>query len=765
MVRAYFFLSFTSYLLLFTFYFLLPTSSFAQQHTVVRSSGTILKIYPDTIDFGRVRVGKHRDSGFQILNNDAVTHELEALDYAKSLDTTEFTADSVKSFPLHYDSTALPAGASVGDTVHFFPTRPGPDTGRIPIYWAGSNPSNTPVFVVLGIGVAPKVVSNGYHFPDVRDSFSSVPATIAIVNTGSDTTAIDSVTVVNPSALADFIVMLDSLPPSGALVAPRRIGYEGGDSTLFFTVQFQPKSLGKKTLIVRIHTVDKDVIYDTITGTSVEPLVLLNAAVVDFGTIMLQPGPAPPASPVDSFVVSNRLGTYQAVLDTLTHSDTAGNFTVQLDRPVTSHETLAAGMSVAGAITFNITQEGDFVDTIYIPNDTRYSIYSSYSGYRSMLIAKAKVRTGPIGNFTAWLDTVRTCDTVRDTVTINNPYPVEVYIDTILLVSDTSGFSYGQKTFAQKISMPPHENYPFKLAYSFPPDSLNGPQALKMILIQRQRDNETLIIDTITASLFRKQQVLTLQAHLPPPGSTGLSAEDISELKLPITIQGPRADVPELNSWTLSLQFSNDLFVPTGIDVTGSLCAPGDPSYSLTPNWDQSTRTYSIVARGTAVSDPAKLANDLLLSVMMQAYVTTDTIVTVTPTFTWANRPCAYNLQSFTLSIPYANDCGDQTIRAFMLHQTPSFILTGSWPNPANESDGVSIGYRAGEPDEVTTTVCNASGDEIGHFETSVSSGSGTITLPEQLIPSSGLALIRLKAVSADGKRTTLQTCKIAVIR
>ena len=560
---------------------------------------------------------------------------------------------------------------------------------------------------------------------------------------------------------SDFLVTLDSLPPSGSKTSALRIGYEAGDSVLSFSVQFHPHSLGQRMLVFRIHTIDSEIVFDTVWGTGVEPLVHVNPLTIDFGTINLAKSSLPP-SPVDSFFfVSNTSGTFRAVLDTLTQSDTAGNFNVRLDQPTTSYEALDFGSAVMGTVQFNITQEGDFADTIRIPNDTRYALYPSESAYQPMVIVKAKVRTGPIGTFSVSFDTITTCEPDTSEVTILNPYPVEVYIDTIMLISDTAGFNYEQKTFQFPISIPPNNSYPMHIVYAFPPDSLNGSQALKMLLFQRRRDNDSQIVDTVTASLVRKEQVLTLQAKPPLHGAVGTSAADVSELRLPITLQGPRSAVPELNSWTLTYQFSNDLFVPTGIDLTGSLCAVGN----LTPYWDQSTRTYTIFATGTAVSDPSNIANDLLLTILMQAYVTTDTVVTVTPTFTWAARPCAYNLQSFTLSIPYSNDCGDQTIREVLLGGTPSFILTGSWPNPANKADGVSLSYRAAQPCEVTTAVYNVSGEELGHFETSVGAGAGTIALPEQLIPASGPAFIRVEAVDEKGNISAIQTCKIAVLK
>ena len=97
--------------------------------------------------------------------------------------------------------------------------------------------------------------------------------------------------------------------------------------------------------------------------------------------------------------------------------------------------------------------------------------------------------------------------------------------------------------------------------------------------------------------------------------------------------------------------------------------------------------------------------------------------------------------------------------------ETPSFILTGSWPNPATLSSGVSIGYFAAEPCELTATVFSAAGISLGQIVMAVGSGAGTFTLPEPLIPVSGPAFVRVEAVNADGSNSVIQTCKIAVMK
>ncbi|HET6400105.1 MAG TPA: hypothetical protein VFH95_01790, partial [Candidatus Kapabacteria bacterium] len=658
--------------------------------------------------------------------------------------------------------------SNIPDSVHFQPKKLGPQIGRIPIFWTyptAIDTLDTPVVILMGIGVEPNVASSGYDFGPLRVDSQSDTIHISITNRGTDTTAIDSVSIVDSSALGarggDFTVNLDTLPPDGPRKLPIKLGYEGSDTSLHFTVSFQPRSLGAKMLIVRIHTIDGDTLYDTIRGSGVEPLVLVTPDTIDFGTIIVPMSKTPIGDTILPFTVSNT-GTMKGFLDSLAY-DTASHFTVTLNQPsATLDEPLDVGSSLTGTVRFHIVEEGDFLDTLFITNDTRYLLYPADSNYQPMIILKAKVRTGPIGPDSIFFDTITNCNLDSSLVLLANPYPVEERIDSITMLSDTAGFSLRQPyhNFRFPIFIPPDSSYPLLVYYEFPPDSLNGSQVLKMGLFQHLLDGELPVVDTVTAALLRKQRVFTLHALLPAYAS---SANDVSDLKLPITVQGPRAGVTELDSWTLSLHFSNDLFEPTGIDTTGALAVPGDSTYTISKYWDQATRTYTITVTGSAVSDSAKIANDLLLAILMRAYLTTDTVVTVTPTFTWANHPCAYNLQSFTLSIPYADECGDPTIRAYMRGDKPFFTLIGVWPNPADHTGGVSVGYQAAQPSQVTSEVFSESGEEIGHAVTNVQAGAGTLAVDADMLPHTGAAFIRIEAAPVGGGPAVVKMVKVEI--
>ncbi|MHB8392760.1 MAG: choice-of-anchor D domain-containing protein, partial [Acidobacteriaceae bacterium] len=720
-----------------------------------------LAVVPDTIDFGRVRLGTKRDGQFVIENLGTIPISLTDLAYQESITDTDFTADPFKTGAA--TTIPVPVGGTQSDSVHFIPHTLGLHTSRIPIWWTyqgAATSQDTPAVVLRGIGVEPNVSSTGYAFGALRVDTPSKFDTIAIVNRGSDVTAVDSVTIVTPLALTDFTVNLDSLPPKGPRAA--RLGYEGTDTAVNFTVQFQPRSLGLKQLILRIHTIDGDVIYDTITGTGVEPLVRVAPDTLDFGTISVPMGTTLLKDTSLSFTVTNT-GTMQAFLDSLQY-DASRHFSVTLNKPgAILDEAMDTAVTLTGTVTFHVVEEGDFVDTLRVANDTRYGIYGdSLKNYQPAVLLRARVRTGPIGPDSLDFGTITTCDPTTDTVLILNPYPVEVHIDSIALLDDTGGFSLPTNIIPQ-ISLPPNGSFALPIIFAFPPDSLNGIQKLTLGLFQRRLNGDVPIVDTVSVTVIRKQRVFTLHAHLP---SFASSANDVFDLKLPITVEGPRAGVSELDSWSLSLRFSNDLFEPVGIDTAGALTVPDSTgTFTLDTLWDQSTRTYTIVVTGSAVSDPAKIANDLLLSILMRAYLTKDTTVTVTPTFTWAHHPCAYNLQSFTLSIPYADECGDPTIRAFMRGDNPFFTVIGTRPNPTDGTGDVSIDYQAAEPSLIHCEVDNELGETVSTIESNAAQGSGTLTLAKSMLPHSGAAWIRIQATPTDGGMPVVKTVKVEIAR
>ncbi len=706
-------------------------------------------VIPDTIDFGRVRLNTKHESTFVVENLGTTTVGLVDLDYWRSLPSPSgLSVDSIQPDNPGANQRTLASGANntVTDSVHFLPTTLGFQSGRIPISWTtpGLAQQDTPVVILMGTGVEPNVASTGLNFGILRVDSASATNTIDIVNRGSDTTAITSVTVVNPAALPNFSLNLDTLPPLGPRMV--RLGYEGNDTSVSFSVRFQPTSVGRDTLIVRIVTVDGNVLFDTITGVGVEPLVLVAPDTIDFGTITVDTGQSLHHDSTIAFTVKNT-GTMRALLDSLQY-DSLNHYTVLLAQqgPMLA-ESLDTASTLSGTVTFHVVEEGDFFDTLVVANDTRYSVYDSLKKYQPAIILRARVRTGPIGPDTLRFDTITTCDPKTDTVLIHNPYPVEVHIDSLALLADTGGFSL-PTDFIHQISLPPDSTYPLPIIFAFPPDSLNGTQELKLGLYQRRLDGEAYIVDTVTATVIRKQRVFTLHAHLP---SFASSANDVFDLKLPITVEGPRAGVTELNSWTLSLKFSNDLFEPVGIDTAGALAVAGDSTYTLSTHWDQATRTYTIIVTGSAVADSAKIANDLLMDILMRAYLTKDTTVAVTPTFTWLHHPCAYNLQSFTLSIPYADECGDPTIRAFMRGDNPFFTLIGAFPNPVDRAGGLSLGYNAAAPGTVRVEVFNEAGEQTGEFQTTAQAGAGTLTLDPKLLPASGAAFIRVSATPLGG--------------
>ncbi len=719
----------------------------------------LVTVIPDTIDFGRVRLNTQRDSAFTITNVSNIPIRVQS----GAANLGDFHLDAI---PGGVTYITVDPKVAVHDSVHFRPTSLGKVIQLDPIDLPDFPNDPKPVVVLMGEGVTPHVVSAGHDFSALRVDSLSPPDTASVVNRGSETAIIDTLRIVDSASLANFTISLDTLiRPSKSL--PIELGYKK-DTIVTFVVQFTPKSLGRDTLIVYIHTTDGVTIYDKFIGVGVEPLVKVAPKVIDFGTIPILATDIP--SPRDSFFTVTSSGTLAGHLDSLVYSDHA-HFKALLDKPTeVLNETLAVGASFRGTATFLVTEEGDFTDTVFVANDTRYGLYGdSVKSYKPVVILKAKVRTGPIGDTVISFGTITTCDTLYQNVLLHNPYPVEVHIDSIGFGGQSGGFDFSHRQqFNPHINIPPNGDFVLPLQYVFPIDSLNGSQSLILMLFQRSGGSALAIreFDTVydTINLVRQQRVLTLHAHLPTFIS---SANDVSAMRLPITVEGRRDSVPELNSFTFTLHFSNDLFVPYELDTTGGLVVPGFPTgYSLQTHWDQSTRTYTIVAEGTALADQTRLKDDLLFALRMQAYLTTDTIVTVTPTFTFKNHPCNYNLRPFTLAIPYADDCGDPTIRAYMRGEEMQFRIGEVWPNPSSVSAGtdVRISYASSKNVLVHAVITDAAGRETGRTAWSSSGGRGEEVVPSSALPRSGIGFIRLDARDQHGYLVASKMVKVAII-
>jgi hypothetical protein len=726
----------------------LPFPIFAQSPAAAAPAGSGLTVTPTLIDFGRIRTNsKQHDTSFTIENTGAFALQLRNTDYKSQLTATNF---AVKQNPT--EGQTIAPSTLITINVSYFPFAEGPQTGTITI--ESSDPARPfPKVTLRATGVTPHVGSRGLNFGPLRVGDISPLIAIPIYNYGSDSTRIDSVVIKAGSDIPDFSVKLDSFPPRR--LVPLHIGYERTDSLYIIQAAFAPKSLGSKRMILDIYTADS-VLHDTLTGKGVEPLVTVAPSVIDFGTDTVRkigdPNPTPTQFTLPFTVVNG--GGFIGHLLRIAYHDSV-HFQVRLDKPsVDLDEYLQPGDTVTGTVQFNVLEEGDFEDTVTITNDTRYALYSApYTDYQPSFIIRAKVRTGRIDSaFVHFSDTIRTCDTNRVVLVIHNPYPVEVHIDSIRfanLPEDTLGFRLG--AFGFPINIAPDSTFGILLEYAFPDELLNGDQTLSLILYQRQGGGQPAITRRVTASLVRERRTLTLNAVLPNWIS---SASDIDPMRLPITLHGPRANVGELDSFTLALQFSNDLFMPVGIDDSKSLIAPLSPDGSVTTSWDQSTRTFRVTVTGARVSDPSRLADSLLMTVILRAFLTTDSEVTVTPTFTFKKHPCAYNLQPFTLSIPYANECGEPVIREFMATgSTPAIDVIAIGPNPLRQGEPLTISTEMARAGTVEIQVSDALGRVISERSEARGKGRQIFSLPSASLPSSGTAFITLTVKTSNGAR------------
>lgn len=707
------------------------------------------------LDFGRVRLGRQADSMFAVVNSDTtgVTVVLDNVIYQTFINDQDFQIDTLNKLSTVY---TLPPFAAVRDSVHFKPKKLGRFVETIPIHTLDGK---IPISLELaGEGVKPQLVSSGYDFGALRVGAARA-VSIAISNRGTDSTLLDSVTIVDGSDTTSFKIDSVSRARRSIILGYRsgtKIRPQGTDTTTLVTVQFAPQKLGRDTMVLRIHSSDS-VFFVKVFGIGAAPLVRMVPDTIKFGTVTVT-NTVPPW-PHSSFTISNA-GSYVGHLDSLRHTDNAHFL---LSTVGVLNQSLAIDSQLVINTTFIDTEEGDFIDTVYLYSDTAYRLFGdSIAKYRPILIQTASVRTAPLIIAPKFFDTVRTCDTIRHDIVIHNPFPISISIDTITFDSTAAGLtSDPNHPHGSKIIIPADSEYTLHLAYNFPPDSLNGLQQMTMYLIERHGDAAP-TIGTATALVYRLRQELTLHALLPTFVS---SANDVAPLRLPIKIEGPRAGVHELDAWTLALTFSNDLFEPTGLDTSGGLVTAHDTTpFSLSTSWDQPTRTYKITVSGAKLSDSNSIYNLLLFNVKMRAYLTMDTSVTVTPTFTFVTHPCAYSLLPFTLTIPYANDCGDVTIRSFLLGDAEPFRITGLWPDPAG-ADGVSISYDAAQAMQLSATVSDAAGKLIGTHVWTTDVGSGMQKLPADLLPHSGAAYLTVEAHSTTGALLGRRSLKLSVDR
>lgn len=725
--------------------------------TVKIGNVAVLTVAPTTIDFGRVRVGSFRDSFFVVQYIDTVISSSVVLD---SLNYQKYIPDSV-FLVNHLPGTTLGTftldvhNSIVKDTVRFLPQVVGSVSHSITIRVGGA--TTYPIVKFMGTGVGSSAVSANVDFGNVHVGDSAI-GFITVRNVGNDSTIVDSAFIAGTDTT--FHLQSDSARfiDASARLAPRYhvpLQYVGGDTAIQIPVVFRPQKLGRQFVVATIVASPGDVfhqlIYDTLWGTGVEPLVTVSPDVIDLDTITVQ---ASAPFPVDTFITIRNTGTFEGQLYSVHHTNER-YFRVDSVLP-----SLSIGAMQTLRVTFIDTAEGDFTDTITINNDTRYALYGdTISSYHPIAIVHGSVRTGALSIPPhMFADTVRTCTTVSDSLPIHNPYPVQIQLDSIFFDSTGAGVSLSP-FFTPPATIPPNGSFSIPIDYNFPPDSLNGTQQITVHYIRTSGELRT--AGTAIVLVNRKRKELSLKAQLP---SLVSSANDVSLLDLPITVEGPRPGIHELDAWTLTLTFSNDLFVPVALDTSSGLVTQHDTTpFSLVYSWDEATRTYTIAVRGAKLSDSMSALNKLLFKIRMRAFLTIDTEVTVTPVLKFVQYPCAYTLHPFKLTIPYANDCGDITVRGFMQTDTVPMKIVSVAPNPVQPSTPVSVRIDVKDDGAMRLSTFDGAGRIFGVQNGQLHRGQNLLNIPTNMLPTSGLAEVLVEAYSETGSLISRRAIKLAI--
>jgi hypothetical protein len=476
--------------------------------------------------------------------------------------------------------------------------------------------------------------------------------------------------------------------------------------------------------------------------------------VIDFGTIT-NPLIGSPAVLTKYDTLVNQ-GTMAGILQSVAFYDGV-HFTLSV--PVAPNTPLAENTRLPIAVNFKVDSIGDYIDTIHANNDSRN---------QPLIILKAKIRAGITPIFPFSLGTISSCLPIDTILQIQNPYRVTITIRSFKYEGDTAGFTFPDTssfTFPARIAS--GSFFPLHIQYIFPADSLNGTQIVKVIIARPSGgDDFSINYDTVFVSLTRKTILLNLSAVMPPYRP---SAGD-QPFKLPIHLNGDRIGKPELDDDTLRLVFSNKLIRPIGVDRSGSL-TESTPTNGVPPQpppvWDEATSTYSIPCVGLHLSSDIT-KNTLLLTLLCTAYLTKDTVLTITPIIGYTEQPCAYRVAKDSTLLLYANECGDQTIRALLLASSVPIHLNAPAPDPATmqASQSVTCTYYAAKDLMLSWKLSGPTGVIVAQAEEfPIRGGDGSFAISLKQIQASGAHYLEVTVRDPDNGAHTTVSSKFTVIK
>ncbi|HET6512872.1 MAG TPA: hypothetical protein VFH43_11810, partial [Candidatus Kapabacteria bacterium] len=683
-------------------------------------------IIPKEINFGRVRLDKDTSRNYSVLfSGEDNLAKVTLLPYGyANLQTPELGFNVPAIARSEHE-----AGTAYTSSVTFKPLTEGwRDTGFNVYALLPQKLQDTQKLHVrlIGRGVMPNVETEDEIFGDVRIDRFTAFREIEVRNLGSDTTQIVSIELdPDDSDFDDFTLDPSTIP------SPERfldtVGVDG--SRITYRARFNPNDTGHKEIMVRIKTLEQTV-YSKLTGRGVEPYIVATPPVLDFGVIDATI-PGVDLTPEKTFSIAN-IGTYEGIVYNLRQTETGKEHFVL--RPITPSETIvdeivAMRGNVDVEVTFNAKRVGQFLDTVFIANDTRNQPFVILKG-----IVKTDIVITPTE---VEFDTIRDCDPVIVTVRIDNPNTVGIEIDTVYFEGDTAGFSFAEVFNVDLIRIEAGSFFEIKVKYIFPADRLSGDQTAKLVFYQYI--GYAVVRREVILHLYRDIKTLSLTTVKP---SYTPSASDAQLFRLTIKIVGEREGLEELDNFDLVLRFDNDLFEAVGVDLVGSL-AEAPPGQVSRPIYDPVEKTYTITGRGLDVS---KRKGDLLLTVLVETYLTVDTFATVTPELKLSQRPCAYGIAKQGVLLEYANDCGDELLRD-KLRDEKAFKIVGVHPDPlvTSSSSTVNFNYVLGYDAELHGEVISTSGTVLYQLPPiQAATGEGTLLVPASALPASGSYILRI---------------------
>lgn len=694
-------------------------------------------INPKVVNFGRVRVGQFRDTTYSVTfsgdaNLDRV--RLIARSYSELLvPALGFQiSDVIESF--------WEAGTAFTDRIRFQPMTEGWRDTAFTVYAAlpqSPNQSEKLRVQLIGRGVEPRVVVPDHVFQPLRVGKASNYVDIEIRNLGSDTTVIKSIKLADGNT-TDFAIDPTSLPVTVHTLDTTDVPR----SRFTIRVRFNPTETGERAARIRVETLEGE-LFSTIRGIGIEPYVISNPQRIDFGDILAPQLPVTPKNPTAPITIHN-IGTDSAKIYELIQTEKGKlSFVLSPIAPDSLQNiTLAVGDSVNLQVEFKVDSVGDFYDTVFVRNDSRNE---PVHYLHARVISEQVVIPARID-----FDTVTDCDPVVRILEIENTSSVAVVITDIRFGDPNSGFKIVGTPFQLPLKIASGSKYPIPIQYEFPPNLLNGSQTETIYITQFVGDEIIELQTTLTVE--RKIRILSLSTI--PPSFTP-NAGDILPFRLPILIVGGFEGLSELNNFELRLKFDNDLFEPVGYDLSGSLTekrSPSDPGRVTAIGWDEASRTYTIVGNDLDIS--GRGGTNVLLTVLVRAFVTRDTEAVVTPELVLSKRPCAYGIEQQGIRLVHADECGDPSIRKMLQGKKIALTIEPSRPDPIVASDvhTARFHYQAAQSLNGTMTVVDALGRSVATLPFRAEQGEGNLEIPVRLLDASGVYLLKVEAFDSAGK-------------